>query len=100
MSNEPIGASWEPQAEEAVKQLNAEILERAGTCEYSGWCSFLIKNNLSEFGVIHYYYGSCSHCDPFGNLSAEEVVTTIKDEIMWYKTETDARVAYINSQGW
>ena len=53
-----------------------------------------------NFAVLGWSYGSCSGCDSYENMSEDEVVKDLQNNIEIFNTEEEARIKFDERKYW
>lgn len=56
--------------------------------------------NSKNFAVLGWSYGSCSGCDSYENMSEDEVVKDLQNNIEIFNTEEEARIKFDERKYW
>jgi len=88
---------------EAIEALQSEgfvvVIDTAGVSDWQGW-GVVLAASATEWGVLHWFYGSCDHCDRYERLAPEECVATLARQIDRFPDYLTAHAAFENAKGW
>jgi hypothetical protein len=99
-------ARWTEEALLASILSDYYVVEYDGESDYQGWGVVLLKtsgnyrNNYTyAWATLSWFYGSCSGCDPYENMSRLEVVNDLVSKITVHPDEEKARLVFAE-KGW
>lgn len=90
---------WEDEAKTAMNLTGYKVIEKDGVTDWQGW-GVLLGRNSKNFAVLGWSYGSCSGCDSYENMSEDEVVKDLQNNIEIFNTEEEARIKFDERKYW
>ena len=95
-----MSVQWEDEAEEALQRAGFTVIERAGiNDDGEGW-GCLLASSGKKWAVCSWSYGSCSGCDPYMDMSDDEIKAAFDNEIEVFDSEEKARQIFDDRKGW